>query len=57
MPDARITSIARELGRPVSVESAMDALIPHFEQVFGVATTSGRPGDVVTSAVDTKIPE
>ncbi len=39
MPDAEVTSIARELGRPVAVEVTMDKLTPHFERVFGVVVS------------------
>jgi len=41
LPEAKATSISRELGRPVTVESAMDSLLPHFELVFEVVTALG----------------
>jgi lipoate-protein ligase B len=41
LPEAKATSISRELGRPVTVESAMDSLLPHFERVFEVVTALG----------------
>ncbi len=41
MPDAEVTSVAREVGRPVAAEATMDALTPHFERVFGVDLVRG----------------
>ena len=41
LPEAKATSISRELGRPVTVESAMDSLLPHFERVFEAVTALG----------------
>ena len=36
MPAASATSISRELGRHVSVDDAVSALIPHFAEMFGL---------------------
>lgn len=33
--DRRVTSVSEILGRPVSIEEAIEVIIPHFEAVFG----------------------
>ncbi len=42
--DRRVTSVREILGRTVSQEEAVAALIPHFQRVFGHATTEVQLG-------------
>ena len=42
--DRRVTSLAEILDRPVSIEEAVDAVVPHFAAAFGLAATEAQYG-------------
>ena len=53
MPDARVTSMSAELGRPVSVDQVVPALTSQFGRVFGMEMVQERVCVGKPVAVDT----
>jgi lipoate-protein ligase B len=53
MPDARVTSVSRELGSPVSVDQVATVLTLQFGRVFRMEIVQERDGVAAPIAVDT----